>query len=128
MLSTAMFAAFVLGAPVITRFGGSVALGAAALAAALCWAGATVALVLSHVLRGPSLALLALALATTARLGVPLLAGMLIHLQGGPLAEAGLLYYLLMFYPVALIVEITLSLPPHPRSTASPSASPDALP
>jgi hypothetical protein len=128
MLWTAMVVAFALGSPIVVRLGGYMALDAAALAAVLCLAGATLALVVSSVLRGPNHAFLALGIGTAARLGIPLLPAMLIHLQGGPLAEAGLLYYLLVFYPVALVVEIALSLPPRPRPTPPETASSDARP
>jgi hypothetical protein len=66
----------------------------------------------SHLLRGPKHALAALLAGMAARMGIPLAFGLAIHLQGGPLAEAGLLYYLLVFYPVALAAETALSLPP----------------
>ena len=45
-----------------------------------------------------------------ARLGVPLVLGLLLSLESEPLVKAGLLFYLLLFYPVSLIVEIYLSL------------------
>jgi hypothetical protein len=122
-----MLLAFALAAPFVAWRGASPAIYAAAVAAALSWAGATFALVVAHLLRGPALAFIALGVATIGRLGIPLLAGALIHLQGGPLAEAGLLYYLLLFYPVALTVEIALSLPP-PRPATCPAVSPDPRP
>jgi hypothetical protein len=128
MLGTAVLTAFALAAPIVVRVGGTPALRAAAVAAALCLAGATFALVVSHLLREPGLAFIALAVTTLGRLGIPFLTGLLLHLQGGPLAEAGLLYYLLVFYPIALTVEIALSLPLRSRPTASRSASPDASP
>ena len=84
---------------------------AAGVAAASCLLGAATALVVSHLLREPQHAMAALLVATTARMGVPLLVGLVAYLRGGPLAEAGLLYYLLVFYPVTLAVEIGLSLP-----------------
>jgi hypothetical protein len=126
ILTAAVLLAFALAAPVIAWRGGSPAIYAAGVAAALSWAGATFALVAAHVLRGPELAFTALGVATAGRLGIPLLAGLAIHLQGGPLAEAGLLYYLLLFYPVALTVEIALSLPPRARPASCRSISPDA--
>jgi hypothetical protein len=46
------------------------------------------------------------------RTGVPFVVGIAVHLHGGPLAQAGLLWYLLMFYPIALVVGTILSLPP----------------
>ena len=91
--------------------GGGTALAAAVVAAGACLAGAVAALIASHALAGASLALAALLTGMAARLGIPLALGLAIHLHGGPLAEAGLLYYLLLFYPVTLGVETLLSLP-----------------
>jgi len=97
----------------VTMFvGGGKALAAAVVAAVFCLAGATIALMASHLLRGPKNALAALLVGMAARMGVPLTFGLAIHLQGGPLAEAGLLYYLLIFYPITLASETALSLPP----------------
>lgn len=126
VLTAAMLLAFALAASVIAWRGRPPAIYAAGIAAVLSWAGAMFALVVAHVLRGPGLAFIALGAATVGRLGIPLLAGLIIHLQGGPLAEAGLLYYLLVFYPVALTVEIALSLPPPARPVPCRSISPDA--
>jgi hypothetical protein len=98
--------------PVAVLIGGSMGLTAAALAAATCLAGAVVALLASQVLVGPGLALASLLVGMTARMAIPLVCGLVIHLHGGPLADAGILYYLVMFYPVTLAAETLLSLPP----------------
>jgi len=66
-------------------------------------------LLAGHVLRGPQRALAALVIGIFARMGVPLGFGLAIHLNNGPLAQAGLLYYLLAFYPVTLAIDPTLS-------------------
>jgi hypothetical protein len=128
MLWTVVLVAFALASPLVVRLGGYAAFIAAALAATLCLAGATFALMISSLLRDPRHAFMALAMGTVARLGIPLLPGMLIHLQGGPLAKAGLMYYLLVFYPIALVVEITLSLPSRPQPTPPETATSDTLP
>ena len=128
VLGIVVLVVFAMTGPVAVRLGGSVALTAALLAAALCLAGATVALVVGNFLRGPRHALAALVASMAVRMGVPLAPALVIHLQGGPLAEAGLLYYLLVFYPVTLAVETALSLPESRRPTSPGHTSSSATP
>jgi hypothetical protein len=90
---------------------GSVAPIAAAVAAGACVAGAIVALIIVHVCRSPQLALYGLLLGMAARMGLPLVVALAFWRHGGALAEAGLLYYLLIFYPITLGLETLLSLP-----------------
>jgi hypothetical protein len=115
VLGAVMLAAYILAVPAVVHLGGSMGLLAAALAAGLCLAGAVAALVIGDRLRGPSGALAALWLGIILRMGVPLMGGTMIHLHGGPLAQAGLLWYLLVFYPITLVVGTILSLPPRNR-------------
>ncbi len=98
-------------APVGWHLRGPTGLTAAAAAAGVCWLGATLALVVSHLLRGPSAALYGLLFGMALRMGVPMIAALILHVRRGALAEAGVLYYLLVFYPVTLGVETALSLP-----------------
>ena len=116
MLAIVVLVAFAMVAPVAVYIGGSTALAAATLAAAFCLIGAAMALMASSLLPGPTLALAALMTSMAARMGIPLTLGLAIHLHGGPLAKAGLLYYLLIFYPITLAVETVLSLPSAWRS------------
>jgi hypothetical protein len=111
VLTTAVIAEFAIAAPLSVRLGGVTALAAATMAAGLCLAGAAAALVISDRLRGPNGTLAALWLTMTLRMGVPFLAGTIIHCHGGPLARAGLLWYLLVFYPLTLVIGTILSLP-----------------
>ena len=110
-LGLAVLAFYGLVSPVALFWGGLPGLWAAGAAAGFCLAGAATALVAGHGLRGSEHVLAALLVGTTARMVVPLALGLTCQLCGGPLAEAGVLYYLLMFYPVTLAVETTLSLP-----------------
>jgi hypothetical protein len=59
---------------------------------------------------------LAMLVSMAARMGIPLVPALAIHLAGGPLANAGLLYYLLVFYPITLAVDVALSLPSTSRA------------
>ncbi len=45
------------------------------------------------------------------RMAIPLGFAIPLHIHGGPLAEAGLLVYLVVFYPVTLAAETALCLP-----------------
>jgi hypothetical protein len=114
-LASVVFAALAATTPVAIRLGGSVGLAAAATAAVLCLAGAAAALVIVDRFRTPSGALAALWVGMAVRTGVPFAIGVTIHLHGGPLAKAGLLCYLLAFYPIVLAVGTILSLPPTNR-------------
>jgi hypothetical protein len=100
-----------LVAPVAGVLDGVSGVAAAAVAAALCLAGAGVALPASRVASGPNGALVGVLLGTAARMAIPLGGGFVLQIRAEPLAEAGLLYYLLAFYPVTLALETWVSLP-----------------
>jgi hypothetical protein len=117
-LAAAVLAAAIL--PTAAWLDGRAGVAAAAAAGAICAIGASLALAISHLLRGPALVLPGLLLAMTARSGLPLLLAIVIQFRGGPLAEAGFLYYLLVFYFVILSVETVLSLP-RPLAASRPS-------
>ena len=123
ILGLVVLVALAVTGPIAFHLGGLTALMAASLAAGLCLAGAGVALIVSHRLQGPHQALATLFLAMTARMIVPFSCGVIIHLRSGPLAEAGLLYYLLIFYPITLAVGTALSLPKSQRPMSSREAS-----
>jgi hypothetical protein len=123
-LGIVALAAYALVAPVAVRLGGSVALTAASLAGGLCLAGAAAALMIADRLQGPAGALAALWLGMVLRMGMPFAAGAIIHLHGGPLAQAGVLWYLLVFYPITLVVGTVLSLPRNNRQQGNKMPEP----
>jgi hypothetical protein len=110
-LAGTLVVALSITVPVAMHLGGFPALAAAALAAGLCGAGAATALVVGDRLRGPSGVLTALGIGIVARTGVPLAVVVALHLRGGLLAQAGLLWYFVVFYPITLIAATLLSLP-----------------
>ncbi len=122
-LGVAVTAVLAIAGPIAAWLGGSNALAAAATAAMICGAGATAALLVTRRLRAPQHLLAALTVGMGLRTGIPLTVGLWLHLQRGPLAEAGLLYYLLIFYPLTLAMETLLSLPPTNRQS-TPALSP----
>ncbi len=83
---------------------------AAVVAAVSCWMGAASALAAAALLSGVANGLGGLLAGMGLRMGIPLTCGLLLQLTGGPLTEAGVLYYLLVFYPITLSVEIALSI------------------
>ncbi len=83
---------------------------AAVVAAGLCWVGSTAALVIAglasrtnHVVQGHLLGMFL-------RLGLPLVAGLVIQKAGGTLAEAGVFGLIVVFYLITLVAETVLSL------------------
>jgi hypothetical protein len=119
VLGVTILAEYAVVAPVAAHLDGVMALVAAAVGGTLCLTGATTALIVSHLLRGPQFALHALLAGMALRMAIPLGVGVALHLRGGPLADARLLYYLLVFYPVGLIVETALSLPASRQLSSS---------
>ncbi len=100
-------------APVAWWHDGVMGLLASGGAAAVCLIGAVGALIASDHFRGPACALHGLACSMAARTGLPLLLVLVLGLQQGSLVKAGAVYYVLVFYLVAMAVEIPLSLPSH---------------
>jgi hypothetical protein len=115
VLTAVVLVALVAVGVVASLWCGTVGGTAAALAAVICLTGAVLALTISGVLARPETALASLVLGMALRMGLPLVAALAVHLHGGPLAEAGFLYYLVVFYPITLAVETLLSLPAPQR-------------
>lgn len=126
VLAGIALAVYTLVAPVAGLRSGTVGLIASGLAGGLCLAGALLALIAGHAASGQS-PLPGLLIGMAARMGIPLLGGLVIFFCGGPLAEAGILYYLLIFYPVTLVAEISLSLPQDAISPVTAEHSQDVV-
>ena len=84
---------------------------AGAAAGGVCLLAAWMALGLSEPLRRPQHMLALVLVGMMIRMGIPLAAALAVFFRGGPLADAGFLYYLVVFYPVTLTAETFLSLP-----------------
>lgn len=110
--------------PLAISLGGWMALAAAGLAAGLCFVGAAAGLLAGDWLRRSGQDFIALWLGAALRIIIPFTFGIPIHLHGGPLARAGLLWYLLLFYLVALATGTWLALPPTNRDTMRDPRSP----
>lgn len=112
LLVLSMAGAFVLVLPWALWQYGATGLLAAASACGVCLLGSATALFVADQLRGPNLALQGMLLGLALRTGIPLGFAVIAQSSAGLLACAGLVYDLLVFYLVALAVEVALSLPP----------------
>jgi hypothetical protein len=111
ILISALLLALVATAPVAAYFGGSEGLLAAGTAMAICLLGGILALVLDHLLASFGLAPYSVLIGMIPRMGLPLGLCAIVYVVGGVLARAGLAYYLLVFYPLMLLVETLLVVP-----------------
>lgn len=122
VLFGAVAVACLIGLPAAWLIGGWPGISAAAVAAVLCLCGALAALVVSGGTLGGGRGMVAGVLAgMLLRMALPLGVGLALHITGGALAQAGLLYYVLVFYPVTLTVETVLSLPATAAADNSPT-------
>jgi hypothetical protein len=111
VLSLAVVTAFAVIGPLAGWLRGAVGVAAAAVAAGVCFLGAAAALCLGRVFSDPARAWIGALAAMIPRMGVPMSFALFFYGLGGRLTDAGLLYYLIVFYPLTLAVETMLSLP-----------------
>lgn len=111
VLGLAVLAVYAVVAPVAGGTSGGPGLAASATAAALCLLGAGAALIASRAFNQRGKVLPGVLVGTALRMGIPLASALALQLSVKPLADAYLLIYLLVFYPVTLFVETFLSLP-----------------
>jgi hypothetical protein len=83
---------------------------AASTAAAICWFGSSLALLMAAYSSRSNQAVQGHLLGMFFRLGLPLVAGMILQKSGGPLAEAGVFGLIVVFYLITLVAETFLSL------------------
>ncbi len=110
-LAVAVAVAWALASPVAWGLDHWAGLTASAAAAGLCFFGAQGALVWSWWFRGPKYLLLSSLGGMLPRMVVPLAGALVLQISVDPLAKAGVLLYLLYFYPITLSVETAMSLP-----------------
>jgi hypothetical protein len=107
LLSALLALAWVLVSPFAYELGGPDALFASGVAAGVCWIGAAAALALASFF--PAGSLPAMGVAMLVRMLLPLALGVTLHLQVPQLARDGMIFYLLVFYLVALATETALA-------------------
>ncbi len=110
-LATAL--AYGMVGPIAYRLAAADGLLAAAAAAVACWLGAVggIAVAFPFRARGERYVGMGFLAGMLPRMGVPLASSAALHLLGGPLAEAGVVYYALVLYLVLLGLETAMSLP-----------------
>jgi hypothetical protein len=105
--------------PFIWRWGSETGFLAAALAAVICLIATFLSLCIHRRFQNPNSILIAVPLEMIVSMGIPLATGLGIHLHGGPLSQAGFIYYLLLFYMLTLALKTALTLPVNkPKTTA----------
>ena len=110
LLYMATMAFLVPVVPVAWVISGAEGVAAAVAGAFLCFSGGLLALVWNLAFSGPKLLVVRILGGMLPRMGVPLLGGLVLQITVEPLAEAGVLIYLLIFYPALLSLETWLSL------------------
>jgi hypothetical protein len=118
LLAGVLLVAVAAAAPIALAASGLPGLVAALVAAAVCLVGAELALALAALFHGPAAAMYALAVGMLARTVVPMLLGVTLHLAVPELAAAGMIFYLLGFYFVALAAETALLVARIPAGTS----------
>jgi hypothetical protein len=88
---------------------GETGIQAALVAVLACWSGAGLALLLTGIAAGGPRAVSATLLGMALRLGGPLVIGVVLERQGGPLAKSGVFGMILAYYFLTLIVETLLA-------------------
>ena len=103
---TAIAAAVVF--PIALVSSGVAGIAAAAVAMAICLGSGLLVFWLARYLSSPEAVMYQVLLGMMSRMGISLAACMVIYVRGGPLADAGLVYFLLVFYFVTLAAETAL--------------------
>ncbi len=111
LLATAVLSAYPVLATLVAVQRGIPVWSAAALAAAICFTGASLAMALTAWLQGPQAAMLSLLMAMLFRMGLPLGLGLLLSRRYAELEAAGFFGLVLGFYLITLVAETLLVLP-----------------
>lgn len=102
--------AYLLIAPLAARVYGGMAWWSAGTAALVCGICATLALLISGLVRNPRSSVVAVLGGVLIRMGAPLAIGTYVTSHGGALADAGFFGMIFAFYLITLVVETLLSL------------------
>jgi len=112
VLGLAALVAYAIVAPVAGCISGVAGVAAAAAAAGVCVLSAVSAVAVRRVFRDSKQVMYGVLIGMLLRTGIPLSAALVLHVAVTALAEAHVLIYFLIFYPVTLLVETALCLPP----------------
>ncbi len=108
LLSAILALALALAEVVALGISGSQGAIAAAVAALVCWIGAIVALGAAAIFHGPAGAMPRMLVGMLGRTLFPLVLGVTLHFKVPALAEGGMVFYLLVFYFLAMATETVL--------------------
>ena len=114
-------------APVIWYASGRVGLISAAMAGLACLVGCGMALVVGEPFRRTRRLLHGMLFGMLFRMGVPFVVALIVNQSGRYLMDAGFIYYLVVYFEVALLVEVFLSLPPAEQRKTSTQGSDQAV-
>jgi hypothetical protein len=89
---------------------GANGLAAASVAAGACWIGSLAALAVSSLFRAPTQAVSGVLAGTLVRTGIPLFVLVVMQAGGGPLVQAGVCGYIVIFFLFTLVVDTLLLL------------------
>ena len=116
VLFVVMLGTFLLASPVAYFTAGKLGVIACFLATAVCLIAGKAALLTSHGLRLTHLNLYGLLIGMSLRMFLPLASVALVFIYR-PLLDAGMIYYLIVFYMIMLVVDVVLHLPSTGTST-----------
>ncbi|MBU4271249.1 MAG: hypothetical protein KKE86_16575 [Planctomycetes bacterium] len=111
MLTVTVLAVYLPVAAAVGLLAGPAGVVDCSAAAFACFLGATIALFISHFMRGPIPALLGAMLGMLARMAFPLAMAVAYMIVSSSRPDPAPLCWLLIFYPVTLTAEIMLSIP-----------------
>ena len=121
-----------LAFPLIAYFGyskhGSDGIVAAVVAAAVCFAAGCLALVVTGLFQSIGQGMNGLLLSMAIRTGVPLVAGLSLSMQDGPLAQAGVFGMIVFNYLIMLTIETICAVKIIQTNDATPAVNRDATP
>lgn len=122
VVSATVLCVWLVVAPLAYQVSAVPGLVASATGAAICLSGAALALLIAAVLQGPGTAMHRMVLGMFARTMLPLLAAVALHFKVPSLAQAGMIFYVLVFYMATLTAETVVALAQIPRSPNSGKA------
>ena len=122
-LAFVLLVSYAVSVPVAWYSGRSFGVMTAGVALAFCLLGGSLALLVSEFFRGSGRMVAEVLLGGGLRMGLPLGMFAIVYVQGGALVDAGLAYYLIVFYLVMLTFE-TLMLFPQGGCSADHTKTP----
>ncbi|REK19071.1 MAG: hypothetical protein DWQ37_02610 [Planctomycetota bacterium] len=113
-------------APIAQAVSGTIGLAAVGVAGGACWVGALAALLFVSLFPTPQTALYGLAGGMFFRTTLPMVVGVVLHFKVPALADAGMIFYLLVFYMATLATETLLLVAkiPNTPNRRNPASDP----